>query len=142
MTPFLIREFSAGDIEAALGLWRGTEGIGLSGADRPEHLRVFLERNPGLSHVAVSGARLIGTVLCGSDGRRGTIHHLAVSPESRRRGAGRALVGSALAALASQGIQKCHAFVYPSNPFGGLFWGRSEWERRDDLHVYSKMLDD
>jgi ribosomal protein S18 acetylase RimI-like enzyme len=140
MAGFEIRDFLAGDIDAALRLWRQTEGIGLSDADRPEPIREFLSRNPGLSHVAISGDKLIGTILCGTDGRRGYIHHLAVAAESRRNGVGRRLLEAALSALQRIDIRKCHAFVFQSNPFGELFWERSGWQRRDDLQVYSKML--
>jgi ribosomal protein S18 acetylase RimI-like enzyme len=138
---FQLREFVAGDIDAALHLWRQTEGIGLSDADRPDRIREFLDRNPGLSHVAASGDTLHGTILCGTDARRGYIHHLAVAAESRRSGIGRVLVESALSALQRMGIQKCHTFVFQSNPFGQLFWSRLGWQRRDDLYVYSKILD-
>jgi ribosomal protein S18 acetylase RimI-like enzyme len=135
-----IREFSPADIAPALDLWRRTVGIGLSNADRPENLQTFLSRNPGLSHVAVNGAGLIGTVLCGTDGRRGYIHHLAVAETSRRSGLGRALLDAALFALNRQGIQKCHAFVFQSNPFAALFWTPAGWERREELCIYSKPL--
>jgi putative acetyltransferase len=141
MTTFKIRKFIDGDTDAALRLWQRTEGIGLSDADRPDRLREFLSRNPGLSRVAVSEGNLIGTILCGTDGRRGYIHHLAVAAESRRNGVGRTLVEAALSALNLIGIRKCHVFVFQSNPFGTLFWESSGWQRRDDLHVYSKMLD-
>lgn len=140
MAGFEIREFVVGDIDAALGLWRQTQGIGLSDADHPDRLREFLSRNPSLSRIAVSSENLIGTILCGTDGRRGYIHHLAVAAESRRNGVGRALVEAALSSLHRIGIHKCHAFVFQSNSFGELFWERSGWQRRDDLHVYSKML--
>jgi ribosomal protein S18 acetylase RimI-like enzyme len=137
-----IREFSSADITPALDLWRRTDGIGLSAADRPENLQDFLARNPGLSHVAVNGADLIGTVLCGTDGRRGYIHHLAVAAASRRAGIGRALLDAALTALKRSGIQKCHAFVSQSNPFVTLFWTPAGWERREELRIYSKLIED
>ena len=137
---FEIREFLAGDIAAALDLWRRSEGIGISDADHPDCLREFLSRNAALSRVAISGENLIGTILCGTDGRRGYIHHLAVAPESLRKGIGRALLEATLSALQRIGIRKCHAFVFQSNPFGELFWERSGWQRRDDLHVFSKVL--
>jgi len=141
MTCFEIREFAGDDIDAALQLWRRTEGIGLTDADQPDQLREFLTRNPGLSRVAVCGGELVGTILCGTDGRRGYIHHLAVAVESRRQGAGRALLSETLAALRRFGIVKCHAFVFRSNRSGGFFWERSGWQRRDDLHVFSRVLD-
>jgi ribosomal protein S18 acetylase RimI-like enzyme len=113
----------------------------LSDADQPGRLREFLARNPGLSRMAVHGEILIGTILCGSDGRRGYIHHLAVAADSRRKGVGRALLDAALSALRRTGIGKCHVFVFQSNPFGDWFWARSGWQRRDDLYVFSRNLD-
>lgn len=135
-----IRCFQPADIEGALALWRRTEGVGLSDADRPEALGAFLERNPGLSQVALADGRLAGTVLCGTDGRRGYLHHLAVEAASRRAGIGCALVAAALAALAQVGIRKCHAFVFRDNLLGALFWERAGWERREDLVVHSKPI--
>jgi ribosomal protein S18 acetylase RimI-like enzyme len=140
LTGFEIREFFADDIDSALRLWRRTEGVGLSDADHPERLREFFSRNPGLSRVAASGESIIGTILCGTDGRRGYIHHLAVAAESRRKGIGSALLDASLSSLQRIGIGKCHAFVFQANPFGELFWARSGWERRDDLHLYSRTL--
>lgn len=138
---YRLREFVARDIDPALQLWRNTEGIGVSDADRPDRIREFLDRNPGLSYVAASSDTLHGTILCGTDGRRGYIHHLAVAEESRRSGIGRALVVRSLSALSRIGIRKCHTFVFQSNPFGELFWSRMGWQRRDDLFVYSQTLD-
>jgi ribosomal protein S18 acetylase RimI-like enzyme len=117
MTGFEIREFVSDDIDAALRLWRRTEGVGLSDADQPGRLREFLARNPSLSRMALHGEVLIGTILCGSDGRRGYIHHLAVAADSRRKGVGRALLDAALSALRRTGIGKCHVFVFQSNPY-------------------------
>lgn len=68
------------------------EGIGLSNADSQENIAGFLERNPNLSFVAVANGKIIGTVLCGHDGRRGYIYHVMVSDAYRNQGIGKALV--------------------------------------------------
>lgn len=59
------------DYEEMLALWKRCEGIGLSSADEFEPIAAFLERNPGLSFAARKDGHVIGTSLCGSDGRRG-----------------------------------------------------------------------
>jgi predicted N-acetyltransferase YhbS len=84
-------------------LWERSEGVGLSAADERAPIDAFLKRNPKLSFVAAAGDELIGTVLCGHDGRRGLIHHLVVAPEHRRRGVGAALLKSGLVALRGAG---------------------------------------
>ncbi|MQK65990.1 GNAT family N-acetyltransferase, partial [Escherichia coli] len=87
-------------------------GVGLSDADSFENVARFLERNPGLSFVATDAERVVATILCGHDGRRGLIHHLLVAPTHRRQGLGRALLSRALAALGQAQIQKCHLLVF------------------------------
>jgi ribosomal protein S18 acetylase RimI-like enzyme len=133
-----VREFTMTDYEAAYSLWEKAEGIGLSQADRRENIAVFLKRNPGTSFVAVAGGSLVGAVLCGHDGRRGFLHHLAVSPDHRRSGIGRALVDRCLAALSAAGMRKCHIFVLADNHDGQRFWERIGWEKRTTLVVMSR----
>jgi N-acetylglutamate synthase len=133
----LIREFTMGDYPAAYALWSRTEGIGLSRADEPDNVARFLARNPGLSFVAVDDGRLVGAVLCGNDGRRGFLHHLAVERQSRGAGIGRRLVEHCLGALAEVGLHKCHLFVLNENAEGRRFWKRIGWEERTTLTVMS-----
>jgi ribosomal protein S18 acetylase RimI-like enzyme len=125
------------DYEEAMALWQRTEGIGLRPADAPEHIARFLARNPGLSFVARDGATLVGTVMCGHDGRRGYLHHLAVEPSHRRQGIGRALVAQVLAALRALDINKCHLFVIKENTAAIAFWQRIGWELRQDIVIMS-----
>lgn len=135
---FQIRSFLLSDYDEAYQLWARCEGIGLSSADSLEAISAFLDRNPGLSRVAISQSRLVGAVLCGQDGRRGYIHHLAVDQAYRKQGIGRALAESCLQALHENGIQKCHIFVYQDNEPGKDFWKNGNWISRDELLVFSK----
>ena len=91
-----------------------------------------------MSFVAVDGGRVVGAVLCGSDGRRGFLHHLAVDTGSRKTGIGKRLVESCLAALDAAGLRKCHLFVLSSNVPGQQFWKRIGWEERTTLKVMSR----
>ncbi len=132
-----IREMVAEDYRALRALWESSEGVGLSEADSQVGIERFLGRNPGLSFVALDSDRLIGGALCGHDGRRGYIHHLAVSPSHRRRGIARVLARRCLGALAAEGIQKCHVFVFGENQAGRLFWEASGWPARVELVMFS-----
>lgn len=129
------------DYPAVLALWTAVEGIGLSDADTPAGIAQYLQRNPGLSFVARDDGRIVGAVLCGHDGRRGYLHHLAVATDHRRRGIGRALVESCLAGLRELGIDKCHLFVYAGNAAAIAFWDRIGWEQRHDLVIMSRYVD-
>jgi N-acetylglutamate synthase len=132
-----LRVFTMDDYDAAYALWQSVEGIGLSEADTRDNIAQFLRRNPGLSFVAEEDGRLVGALLCGNDGRRGFLHHLAVARDHRRAGVGRALVERCLRALAGVGMRKCHIFVLAENAEGRKFWKRIGWEERTTLVVMS-----
>lgn len=132
-----LREFTAVDYESALALWKNCECIGLSSADSACAIQRFLEHNPGNSFVAVSDGKIVGTSLCGNDGRRGYLYHLAVDPQYRRQGLGRQLVQASLDALKAAGIQKCHILVYRSNEGGKTFWQNSGWKLRSEIDLLS-----
>ncbi len=135
-----IRAFGLSDYDEAIALWRRCPGVGLSSADERLPLSAFIERNPGLSFAAWSEASLIGTSLCGSDGRRGYLYHVAVDPTFRGRGLGRVLAEASLGALAAAGVRKCHLFVLADNEAGAAFWRAVGWTPRGDIAVYSKNI--
>jgi ribosomal protein S18 acetylase RimI-like enzyme len=126
------------DIADALALWRATPGMGLSGADEPQSLVSFIRANERHCWCAREDNRIIGTALCGSDGRRGYIYHLAVERAHQRRGVGRALIERVVRSLAEAGIQKCHAMVFAANEAGRGYWKRVGWDEREDLVVFSR----
>jgi ribosomal protein S18 acetylase RimI-like enzyme len=123
------------DYPEVYALWDGMPGIGLSSADSPDAIARYLEHNPGMSFTARKSGRLLGAVLCGHDGRRGYLQHLAVAPDARHKGIGRGLVDRCLDALAADGITRCHIFVYTDNDTGLGFWRSVGWFRRDNLLI-------
>jgi len=136
----LIAEMQISDYDEMCELWRKTSGVGLSSADKKEYIEGFLSRNKGLSYVCRHNGKIVGTIMCGHDGRRGYIYHVAVVEEYRRRGIGRKLVETSLERLKSEGIDKCHLFVIAENTIGKNFWTSMGWDRRDDIIVYSKSI--
>jgi len=132
-----VESFEQRHISQARALWQRSEGVGLSAADEPDALAAYLARNPGLSCVAVHGEHVVGTVLCGHDGRRGFIHHLVVAPAQQRKGIGRQLLHRGLAALREAGIEKCHLLVFKSNEPGRAFWHSVGAEERSHLSLFS-----
>ena len=128
-----LRSLRDEDLEPLLQFWAGMPGVGLNESDTPAGLRIFLERNPGLSLIATDGDAIAGAVLCGHDGRRGYLHHLAVAIPYRRQGLARRMVDECLTGLRRQGIRKCNNFLYDHNADGAQFWSRCGWSRRSDL---------
>jgi ribosomal protein S18 acetylase RimI-like enzyme len=134
-----IREMTIDDYDQSVALWQVSQGVELSNADSRGHIEAFLQRNPGLSCVACDGPNLVGTVLCGHDGRRGYLHHLAVSQSHRGQGIGRTLAARALTMLRRHGIDKCHIFVVKKNREAIAFWKRIGWIERVELLLMSQL---
>jgi N-acetylglutamate synthase len=129
------------DFDEVMQLWTTTEGMGLSESDSRHEIEAYLTRNPGLSLTArLEDGRLVGTVLCGHDGRRGYLYHLAVAADCRRQGMARALLDCCLANLQALGIRKATVFVYHANALGQAFWQHNGWKGRVDLYVMQRPL--
>ena len=133
-----IRQMTMDDYDQVLVLWTGMEGIGLNESDSREGTQRFLDRNRGLSLVAEEDDVIIGVVLCGHDGRRGYLHHLAVSPSRRRQGLGMQLVRVCLDRLRGEGIPRCNVFLLADNPSGREFWKVAGYKPRTDLQVFQR----
>ena len=137
---FEIRAMIAADYPDVLALWESSAGIGLSESDTAEGVAAFLERNPGMSAVARARDALVGAVLCGYDGRRGYLHHLAVVQTHRRSGVARALLGRCFGHLAMLGIPRCNIFLFTDNRDGAAFWRNVGFALRDDLRVFQSPV--
>jgi N-acetylglutamate synthase len=138
--PTTIRPMTPTDIPAILDLWRASEGMGLGSSDTLEQVTAYLARNPGLSLVALDGPEVVGAILCGHDGRRGFLHHLAVVPSHRRQGIGRAFVDRSVEALRREGILRAHILVYSDNAPAMDFWERLGWSLRDRLRIMTRDI--
>jgi ribosomal protein S18 acetylase RimI-like enzyme len=139
-SKFAVREFEMKDYDFVLTLWRSVKGLSVGESDSRENTERYLQRNPRLSFTAWFGDRLIGAVLCGHDGRRAFLHHLAVVPECRNQGVARRLIEQCLAVLSTQGIRRCHVFVLRSNDDGREFWRRMRWKGREDIAVMTREI--
>jgi ribosomal protein S18 acetylase RimI-like enzyme len=126
--------------DEVIALWEESENIGLSSADERESIRLYLIRNPAMSFVAKENDHIVGAALCGHDGRRGYLHHLAVKESHRKRGIGTKLAERCMESLSNDGIQKCHLFVFHTNKKGKTFWEKIGWSLRSDIQVVSKEL--
>ncbi len=132
-----IKEMTIDCYDEIFAMWQITSKRALSKADEKEEIEYYLNRNKGLSQIAVADGKIVGTVLAGHDGRRGFIHHMAVLPEYRRKGIAKAMAKTSIERLAQEGIYKTHIFTYQDNSGGQGFWSSLGFEKRDDLFVYS-----
>ena len=135
-----IREFVLGDYDRAIALWERIDGVEICEGDSREEVGEYLKRNPGLSRVAEADGEIVGAALCGHDGRRGWIYHLAVAKESRGHGVGKLLLEDCVRGLREAGLKRAIILVAGDNPAGHKFWLREGWEDIDGAIAMTKEL--
>ncbi len=138
--PIEIWEFLPAHYDGVVALWRSSEGVVMRDADERGPLSTYLEQHRGLSFIAMQDDVVVGAVLCGTDGRRGYLQHVAVAPSHRRRGIGKSLVNASVRALAERGIDKCHLMVLANNTDAQAFWSRLGWKDRSDIRLMSHTM--
>jgi ribosomal protein S18 acetylase RimI-like enzyme len=137
---FIIREMSIEDYEEVYEIWASIPGVGLTAADSKERISLYLDRNPNLSFVCQVEDKIVGTILCGHDGKRGYIQHTCVLAEYRGKNIGRYLVEEVVEELKRLEIDKCHLFVFADNEIGQGFWEGLGWKMRSDILIFSKNI--
>ena len=134
------REFVMDDYDGAIALWNGVEGIEICEGDSREEIGAYLQRNPGLSRVAEIDGKIVGVALCGHDGRRGWIYHLAIARNYRRQKVGKLLLDACVDGLRAAGLKRAIILVAGDNPGGHQFWLRNGWENIDGAIAMTREL--
>jgi len=129
------------DYEAVYKLWMDIKGFAMKSVDDSfEGVEQFLKRNPNTSVVAVEDGRVVGSILCGHDGRRGYLYHVCVHPDYRLKGIGKTMVVFAMEALRRENISKVSLIAFSKNDIGNAFWNTIGWTKREDLNFYDFVL--
>ena len=129
------------DYDKVYALWMSCRNMGFNNLDDSrEGIGKYLKRNPSTCFVAVKEHSVVGVILSGHDGRRGFIHHLAVSEECRRQQIATNLVKHALSALQSEGINKVALLAFNYNEAGNAFWENQGFTARSDVTYRNKAL--
>jgi ribosomal protein S18 acetylase RimI-like enzyme len=125
------RPAQVGDAPAILSLWRVAAAEPTHTDDRSS-IAKLIGHDPGAVILAEADGGLVGTVIAGWDGWRGSIYRLVVAPEMRRRGLGRQLLHAAEVRLAGVGAVRLQAIVVGSDARATGFWGASGWEQQPE----------
>jgi putative acetyltransferase len=125
-----IAEMKLDRYKELIEFWKGTEGIWVSDDDSYENLELFFKRNPKSNFIVLHENKIIATVKCSHDGRRGYIHHLAVKKGFRKQGIAGELVERCILELKKEGINKYRVFVLDSNPAAIEFWKHLGFEEQ------------
>lgn len=139
----MIRVMTIEDYEEVFALWRKIKGFGIRSVDDSKAgIARFLKRNPTTSIVAVEDGKIVGSILCGHDGRRGCFYHVCVDPEYRMRGIGKSMVVKAMEELKEEEINKVCLIAFTENDIGNAFWNEIGWTKRLDLNYYDFTLNE
>lgn len=139
----LIREMTPEDYDDVYELWMSIQGFGIRSIDDSrEGVIRFLKRNPTTSVVAEQNGRIVGSILCGHDGRTGFFYHVCVAKDYRKHGVGHRMSHFAMLALQAEGVNKVSLVAFKSNEIGNTFWQEVGWTLRDDLNYYDFVLNE
>lgn len=131
------------DYEQVRELWMSIKGFSIRSVDDSEEgVLKFLQRNPTTSVVAKADGRIVGSILCGHDGRRAGLYHVCVREEYRKHGIGKRMVEFCLQALREEGISKVSLVAFTNNDIGNAFWTNMGWTKREDLNQYEYTLNE
>lgn len=114
-----------------LALWRAA-GAAPTTTDDIESLQGLMAHDPDAVIVAVDDGRLVGSVIAGWDGWRGSIYRMVVATDHRRHGLARRLLAEAEHRLRSRGAKRLAAVVVEQDPRAVGFWRGSGWDEQRD----------
>ena len=138
-----LRTMVPGDYDKVYALWKSIKGFGIRSVDDSrEGIEAFLKRNPTTSVVAIEDDEIIGSILCGYDGRYGYMYHVCVKEPNRRQGIGKQMVVFCMRALKELKINKIALIAFISNDAGNAFWHQIGWKHREDLNYYDFTLNE
>ena len=139
----MIRRMTIEDYDDVHALWMKIKGFGIRSIDDSrEGVERFLKRNPTTSVVAVEDGTIVGSILCGHDGRRGCLYHVCVDEAYRMHGIGRNMVVKAMEELKAEHINKVSLIAFTKNDIGNAFWKEIGWTKREDLNYYEFTLNE
>ena len=134
-----IRKMNIEDYDEVYKLWAST-GIQLKKSDEREEIEKMINHNPDTCLVGEKDGKIISAVMGGFDGRRGMIHHLAVSPAYQGRGFGKILLEKLELCFKKLGVIKTNLFVAASNDQVVGFYNKLGYVKREELITMSKTL--
>ena len=139
----MIRVMTIEDYDEVYKLWKKIRGFGIRSIDdSKEGVERFLRRNPTTSFVAVKEGKIVGSILCGHDGRQGSLYHVCVDEAYRRHGIGKDMVVHSMKALQEEKINKVCLIAFAQNNVGNAFWNTIGWTERLDVNYYDFILNE
>lgn len=139
----MIRTMKIEDYDKVRFLWDSIKGFGIRSIDDSyDGIERFLKRNPTTSIVAEEDGKIVGSILCGHDGRTGCFYHVCVQEGKRKLGIGNQMAKAAIDALRNEQINKVTLIAFKRNEVGNTFWQELGWNLKEDSNYYELSLND
>lgn len=139
MTELRIRAAGPEDLDAVLAFWK-TAAEGTSISDDRAGTERLVARDPEALILAEQDGQLAGTVIAGFDGWRCHLYRLAVHPDQRRSGIGRALLAAAEDRFVALGGRRADAMVLVRNELAMQAWAAAGYEAEEQWRRWVKPL--
>ena len=134
-----IRRLNINDYEAIINLWKGAKlPFKPHGRDSKKSISREMTANPEFFLGAFEHGRLIGVVILSCDMRKGWINRLAVDPEYRSQGVGRALITRSERTLRAHGIKLFCALIDADNTLSKELFKKCGYVEHHDVTYFSK----
>jgi ribosomal protein S18 acetylase RimI-like enzyme len=140
MADLVLRSAEAHDLPAVLAFWRIAAVDRHRPADTTGAVATLHLRDPDALILAVDGNDIVGTVIAGWDGWRCHLYRLAVAPDRRREGIGRALVTAAEDRFRILGGGRVDAMVLDDNADAHRIWQACGYRRQGEWSRWVKPL--
>lgn len=142
MSEVQMEPMTIADYDEVRALWMTISGFGIRTLDDSrEDIERFIRRNPTTSVVAKVDGHIVGSILCGSDGRQGALYHVCVAKPWRRRKIGTLMVAYCMRELSRMGINKVSLIAFRRNDVGNAFWRNIGWTQAD-ANYYEFVLNE
>ena len=134
-----ISDIADADVETVIALWQrcgltrpwNDPASDIALARRNQNSTVLLGRDDGA---------IVATAMVGHDGHRGWVYYVAVDPDRRQKGFGRAIMNAAESWLRAAGLSKLQLLVRRENAQAGAFYQSIGYEEADTI-VFAKWID-
>src|SRR3954468_17912983 len=128
------------DVASVLELWGNARSLAASLPDDEAGVRALLERDACSLLVAERGGGLVGTLIAGWDGWRGSMYRLVVAPDSRRSGIALRLVAAGERLLRARGARRISAIVGRDEEAAIALWQAAGYEHDVAVERFVKNI--
>lgn len=135
-----MRAAEPAEVNAVLAFWQIAAEDAHRPVDTPEALTALLRRDPEALILAVDDGEIIASIVAGWDGWRCHLYRLAVRPDRRGEGLGKAMIAAAEERFRLLGGTRADAMVLDDNELAHGVWAASGYRRQPEWSRWVKPL--